>query len=220
MGAVPPHKEEIRTLRDYLVGQIAKSGVETRLQTPMSAAKIKEIGADVLIVASGARPLQPRIPVVEARIISAWDVLSGKEVAGVNIVMIGGGEVGCESAEYLATQGKEVVIVELLQDLAGNMEPRGRTLLLQRLRQLDVKVLLQSSVVEVRGATVLYEQGGLKHRIERVDTVVSAVGSVSDKSLGEELGVAAETAHFIGDCVKPRRILEAMREAFELASGI
>jgi NADH dehydrogenase FAD-containing subunit len=105
----------------------------------------------------------------------------------------------------------------LLQDLALNMEPRGRALLIQRLRRLGVQALLQSRLDEVRGETVTYDQGGLKHRIDGVDTVVSAVGSASNCAPGEALGAAGATVHLIGDCVKPRRILEAIREGFELA---
>jgi 2,4-dienoyl-CoA reductase-like NADH-dependent reductase (Old Yellow Enzyme family)/thioredoxin reductase len=220
MGEVPPHKEEIRTLRDYLVRQIAKAGVQTRLQTAATEDTIRESGAEVVIVATGAKPAPLRIAAVDSRIVSAWELLSGKESAGSQVVVIGGGEVGCELAEYLAGQGKAVVVVELLQELALNMEPRGRVLLTRRLRQLGVKVLLQSQIAEVRGSTVIYEQGGLKHRLEGVDTVVSAVGSASNNTLGESLGAVEATVHRIGDCVKPRRILEAMREGYELAYAL
>lgn len=220
MGDVPPHKEEIRTLRDYLVGQIATAGVDTRLQTTATEDVIKEIGAEVVIVATGAQPVQPRLPVEGGRLVSAWDVLAGTESAGAKVVVLGGGEVGCELAEYLATQDKEVVILELLPELAGNMEPRGRVLLVQRLRELGVQVLLQSRVSEMRRATVTYEQGGLMHRIEGVDTMVSAVGSTAHRPLGEALHVPGATVHWIGDCVKPRRILEAIREGYELAYAI
>ncbi len=217
MGDVPPHKEEIGTLRDYLAGQIAKSGVETRVETAVTEELIREVRPEVVIVATGSTPAQPRVPVADARIVSAWEVLSGRGSVGRKVVVMGGGEVGCELAEYLAAQGKEVVILEVLQDLALNMEPRGRALLIQRLHRLGVQALLQSRLDEVRGETVTYDQGGLKHRIDGVDTVVSAVGSASNRALGEALGAAGATVHLIGDCVKPRRILEAIREGFELA---
>jgi len=220
MGDVPPHKEEIRNLREYLIGQVEKSGVEVRLQTAATEALIGDIRADVVIVATGAVPAQAQVPAVDSTVVSAWAILSGKETAGAKVVVMGGGEVGCELAEYLAGQGKDVVILEILHDLAMNMEPRGRVLLLQRLRRLGVKALVQSRVCEVRGSTVTYEQGGLRHRIEGVETVVSAIGSASDTALGQLRGGGGAAVHFIGDCVKPRRILEAIREGFELASAV
>jgi 2,4-dienoyl-CoA reductase-like NADH-dependent reductase (Old Yellow Enzyme family)/thioredoxin reductase len=219
MGEVPPHKEEIRTLREHLTGQLAKAKVDTRLETTVTSDLVARVGADVVIVATGARPIPPAVPAVDATIVSAWDVLSGRKTVGSTVVVMGGGEVGCELAEHLAAQDKDVVIVELLDDVALSMEPRARMLLVRRLRELGVEVLTQSRVVEVRGATVTYAQGGLTSRIAGVETVVSALGSTSDNPLGEARGAGA-TVHFIGDCVKPRRILEAMREGFEVAYGI
>lgn len=216
MGCLPPHKEEIRTLLDYLTRQIAKVGIETRLQTEVNRELILDARPDVVIVATGARPAWLRIPTVDARILSAWDVLSGAETTGSKVVVIGGGEVGSELAELLATQAKEVVILELVPELAANMEPRGRALLIQRLRELRVKVLMKSTVTRVEGKTVHFEQGGLANRINGVESVVSAVGSASNNPLAEALSASGAEVHFIGDCVKPRRILEAVREGFEL----
>lgn len=220
LGDVPPHKDEIRTLRDHLLGQLAKSSVETRLGTTVTEDLVRQIGADVVIVATGAAAREAPVRAVDATIVSAWDVLSGRASTGAKVVVIGGGEVGCELAEYLATQGKDVLVLEILGDLALTMEPRARVLLIQRLRELGVTAMVQSAIREVRGSTVTYEQGGLAYRIENVDTVVSAVGSTSDTSIREPLGGTETTVYRIGDCVKPRRILEAMREGFERAYAI
>lgn len=220
MGCLPPHKEEIRTLIDYLTHQVAKTGVQVRTQTAATEELVKETGAEVVIVATGARPAQLNIPSVDARIISAWDVLSGRETVGSRVVVIGGGEVGCELAELLATQGKEVTILELADDLATNMEPRGRKMLIGRLREAGVKALMKSAVSEVTGRTVLYEQGGLKNRIVEVDAVILAVGSAPHNVLGGALKRTGTTVHIIGDSVKPRRILEAIREGFELGYAL
>jgi 2,4-dienoyl-CoA reductase-like NADH-dependent reductase (Old Yellow Enzyme family)/thioredoxin reductase len=216
MGDVPPHKEEIRALRDYLTRQLAKSKVETRLETSVTREFVEREGPEVVIVATGARPVAPSVPVIDAKIVSSWDVLSGREVVGAKVVVMGGGEVGCELAEYLAAQGKDIVIVEMLPEILNGTEPRARVLLVRRLCDFGVHVLTQSRVVEVRGGIVTYERAGLKSRIEGVDTVVAALGSAAEAALGKTLGSGA-TVHVIGDCVKPRRILEAMREGFEVA---
>jgi 2,4-dienoyl-CoA reductase-like NADH-dependent reductase (Old Yellow Enzyme family)/thioredoxin reductase len=220
MGDVPPHKDEIRTLREHLVEQVATSKVETRLGTAVTPEHVRASGAEVVIVATGAAPRPSSIRAVDATIVSAWDVLSGRARTGATVVVVGGGEVGCEVAEYLATRGARVTIVEMLGDLALAMEPRARTLLLQRLRGLGVTAMVQSRIAAVHGATVKYEQGGLAFRIERVDSVVSAVGSMSDTALAEALGGTDLTVHRIGDCREPRRILEAIREGFECAYAI
>ncbi len=220
MGDVPPHKEEIGTLREHLAGRLAKTKVETRLGTTVTAALVREIGADVVVVATGALPREAPVTAVDATIVSAWDVLAARAAVGAKVVVIGGGDVGCEVAEYLAAHGKDVLIIEMLGDVALTMEPRGRMLLIERLRTLGVTVMVQSRVDAVRGSTVTYAQGGLAGRIEHVDTVVSAVGSVSDTALGDALDATEATAVRIGDCVKPRRILEAIREGFEHAYAL
>ena len=219
LGDVPPHKEEIRVLRDYLTGQLAKSGVEIRLQTTVTRELVERIDAEAIIVATGARPIASSIPAVDAEVISAWAVLSGRETVGAKVVVMGGGEVGCELAEYLAGQGKSVTIVEMQPDILIGTEPRARVLLIRRLHQLGVEVLTQSRVVAVQGAMVTYDCVGLKGIISGVDNVVAALGSMPDKKLGEELGGVANV-HVIGDCVKPRRILEAMRDGFEVAYAL
>lgn len=220
MGDVPPHKEEITRLREYLVQQVGKARVDTRVKTTVTAELVEAMAPEVVIVATGARPMPLAVPTDGARIVSAWDVLSGTATTGAKVVVIGGGEVGCELAEHLRAQGKDVVIVELLHDVALTMEPRGRTLLVQRLRQLGVGVLARAKVVEVSARAVVYEQGGIQSRVEDVDTVVSAVGSTANNTLPGALAAAPATLHVIGDSVKPRRILEAIREGFEVAYRI
>ncbi len=220
MGCLPPHKEEIRTLVEYLVGQVMKSGVELRLESVVSQSLIREIAPDAVILATGATPVRPSIPAADGRVVTAWDVLARRMTVGKRVLIVGGGEVGCELAELLAGLGKEVVIIEILPEVATNMEPRGRRLLLERLHALGVQLLTQSSVSSVGERAVFYDQGGLRHRMDRVDTVVTAVGSAANNPLQHAVEGIGILVHSIGDCVKPRRILEAVREGFEAAYAI
>ncbi|MFH1605637.1 MAG: FAD-dependent oxidoreductase [Pseudomonadota bacterium] len=219
IGEVPPHKEEIRALRDYLTRQIMKSRVETRLATTAAKELAERMGAEVVIVATGARPVSASLPLIDTRLLCAWDILSGRETPGAKVVVMGGGEVGCELAEHLAVQGKEVIVVEVLDDILNGSEPRARTLLVRRLYELGVQVLVKSRVMEVLGTTVTYERAGLKSQIGGVDTVVTALGATADATPRASFGDGV-TVHAIGDCVEPRRILDAMREGFELAYSL
>ena len=165
-------------------------------------------------------PIQPCIPATDGKVVNAWDALSHRATIGKKVVILGGGEVGCELAELLAGLGKEVVIIEILQEVATNMEPRGRRLLLERLHELGVQLLTQSSVSRVNERAVFYDQGGMKHRMDMVDTVITAVGSAANNPLVQALKGMEVAIYPIGDCVKPRRILEAVREGFETAYAI
>ena len=135
-------------------------------------------------------------------------------------MVVGGGEVGCEVAELLATRGRQVTILEMLRELAANMETRGRRLLLQRLAELDVQALTQCTVTTVEGGTVWYERAGLRHRLDGFDTVVVAAGMAPQKELQAELEGLVGELYAIGDCVRPRRILEAIREGFEIGFSL
>lgn len=220
MGSVPPHKEEIRGLTEYLIRQVEKSSIELRMETVATESLIRDMTPEVVIIATGAKPAELPIPVTAAKVVSAWDVLKGRVDIGTNVVMIGGGEVGCEVAEYLAVLGKRVVILEVLPDIATAMEPRGRRLLVERLQKLQVQALTKCSINEVQGQTVFYDRGGLRHRIDGVDSVVAAVGSAATKGLADAVKGMGLAVYAVGDCVKPRRILEAIREGFETAFAL
>ena len=217
MGSVPPHKEEIRRLTDYLVGQVKKLGVRTQMKTTATERLIAEIGPEVVIVATGASQLSLRIVGTDVNVASAWDVLKGIAVIGEKVIVLGGGEVGCELAEHLAGLGKDVVVIELLEDIATNMEPRGRRLLLQRLQALGVQVLTQCVLTEVRGRTIFFLRGGMLHHMDGVDSLVIAIGSAPQDGLTDVLRAAGIPVFAVGDCVKPRRISDAIREGFEIA---
>ena len=220
MGSVPPHKEEIQGLTEYLVRQVEKSGIELQMEKVVTESLICEMAPEAVIIATGARPAGLPIPATASNIVSAWDVLKGRNDVGKNVLVIGGGEVGCEVAEYLAVLSRRVLILELLPELASSMEPRGRRLLVERLQKLQVQALTQCSISEVRGQTVFYIRGGLRHRIDGVDSVVAAVGSAASKGLAGALNGMGVAIYTVGDCVKPRRILEAIREGFEAAFAL
>jgi 2,4-dienoyl-CoA reductase-like NADH-dependent reductase (Old Yellow Enzyme family)/thioredoxin reductase len=220
MGCVPPHKEEIERLLHYLVRKVEESNVEVQLESRMDVNLVRNMDPEVVIVATGARPLRPPLPGVGDHTVSAWDVLSGQVAVGSKVVVIGGGEVGCELAELLASSGKQVVILEMLDEIAVDMEPRGRRLLLRRLAKLGVHVLTQARVTEVTPGTVTYERAGLRYYEDGADTIVLATGSLPNTDLPDELKRTEVEFHCIGDCTKPRRILDAMREGFEVGFAV
>ena len=110
-AAVPPHKGELNLLRDYYLAQVAKSGVAARLGEAPDAAAIAAARPDAVIVATGSRPRVPEIPGCDGpNVVFAEDVLLGKAATGPRVVVIGGEMVGCETAEHLAKQGKQVTL--------------------------------------------------------------------------------------------------------------
>lgn len=223
LSAVAPGKNKILWFRDYLVNQIKKQQVKIRLNYHIGPEVIDKEKPDVIVLATGALPLVPEIRGIEkACVVSAEDVLAGKiELVNENVVILGGGNVGCETAEYLARRGKKVTLVEELPVIAQNMEPLNRRCLLEGLEECNVNILTENKVAEVeeKGVSVFNARSGEKKSIQ-AEHIVLALGTKSDQTLYEFLDKKSGELYIIGDCFEPRTALDAVREGFLIGHRI
>ena len=223
LSAVPPGKKKLLWFRDYMATQIKKQGVEIRLGTEVGPDIVDKANPDVIVVATGARPVIPEIPGIKGtKAVTAWDVLAGRtKVMHENVVVLGGGVVGCETAEYLAKQGNKVTVVEMLPAVVQNMEPLNRRSLLEALKEYRVPILVACKVVEVTGDTVIVANtlSGERQSIQ-AGRVVLAVGSEPQGELAESLAGKSWELFIIGDCAEPQTILEAVRDGFLIGHRI
>jgi 2,4-dienoyl-CoA reductase (NADPH2) len=224
IGCVPPHKEAISDLIGSMKARAAGAGVEIKLNSALSPDGAAEgEKPDALIVAVGAEPLQPPIPGLNGpNVIPVEDVLSGKKWAGGNVLVIGGGLVGCETAEYMLVNGrgvKAVTVIEMLDRMADNVSPTYRPFFLARLKKAGIILLTGARVTEVTPRGLSIEQGGETKFLEG-DAVVLAAGYKANEARNESFRKMAPEVHFIGDCVKARMIRDAVREGYELGRKI
>lgn len=221
LAGVPPHKEELMNLTDYLICQMKKLGVRVILGKEVDPKDVIAMKPDVLIVATGSVPLIPRLPGVNRRnVVTVRDVLDQNAKVGKKVVVVGGGLVGCEVAEFLAEKGKEVTVIEMLEQIAIDMEPRSRELLISRLDKLAVKTLVNEKVEAItdEGVAVSHvEQGRKTHK---ADTVVLAIGARAKEELTEAVRGKVKSIHTIGDCVEARRIFEAIHEGSDVGRSV
>ena len=211
LAATPPHKDEIKPLNDYLISQIKKSEIQLKLGKKVTLATIKKITPDVLVLAAGALPLSLKIPGIESpNVVFAEDVLSGKET-GQHVVVIGGGLVGCETAEFLAQQGKTVTIVEMLAEIANGVGHSFKTPLLKRL-EAKVTILTGTQCKEIGKNTVVVNGRFAQDQTIPADTVVLAVGAKPNNGLLISAQAIVPEIHIIGDCLEPRRIINAIAD--------
>ena len=175
---------------------------------------------DVMIVSVGAEPLVPGIPGVEGdSVLLAAQVHTPGAVIGERVVVVGGGQVGCETGLHLAQLGKEVTIVEMLDELAPDaniMHRRGLLLELQK----AVKTMTGRRCVEMTAAGVVVEGKDGEHTLLPCDTVVVAVGYRPRTEVVDALRDAAPEVMVVGDCVKPRRVIHAIRTGYDAAMSI
>lgn len=220
MAAVPPHKEELNKLTEYLGSQVMKNRVDLKLGCDVDVESIEESQPDVVIVATGAVPVTPDIPGVErSSVVTAFDVLAGYKDVGEKVVVLGGGMVGCETAELLAEKGRDVTIVAMRKRIGDDIGPATRRGTLMRLARNGVRIETEVRVEEITDKGVRGTRNGAPEIFEG-DSIVLAKGASSDKELAMELEGRVTEMHLIGDCVEPQRIMEAIRDGFHVAQGI
>ena len=220
LAAAPPHKGSMEKMVRYLAGQMKILDVDVRLNCAATPEMIVELAPDEVVVATGAQPLWPPIPGAREHAISSWDVLAGKVQLGDRVAVIGGGDVGCETAEFLAAQGKPVTILEMLPDVAPELVPWTRRMLLDRLVAGGVEILLQAKVTAVEPGLVRFERRGVAGELGPIDSVVLACGARPLADLAERLRTAGIAVRTIGDAARAGNLADAIRAGFELGSAL
>ena len=245
LAAKPPEKGEMAKTTIYLSHEIRRLGVKVETGVVVTPELVEKIKADAVILATGSIPSIPDIPGVDGEhVVTVWDVLSGKAKTGVTVVVLGGGVNGAETADYLAKEGKKVTIIELqpfeelqkdrgrgpitrmmkeyfpdLCGLARDVPVSYRTLLLQRLDKGGVKAIYGAETTRITDKSVIFRRADGQHEME-ADTVVLAVGAKPNTELFENLTGKVPELYMVGDCVKPRREVEALNEGASVALKI
>jgi 2,4-dienoyl-CoA reductase-like NADH-dependent reductase (Old Yellow Enzyme family)/thioredoxin reductase len=233
IASIPPGKQEISQSIKYLARQAEKAGVKVETGTEVTPDLIDKIKPQVVVVASGAQPLIPdNIPGVDKdNVCTAWDILSGKVIFDtmkpLKIVIIGGGSVGCETADFLAEMGenlmlnkKAVTIVEMMGKVALDMPLTVRHLLMERLVSKKVKILVKTKVKAITDDGLIVTRGGNEETIKNVDHIILSIGTKPVDDLLLKIKDKVETIHLIGDASKPRRALEAIAEGRQIGMTI
>lgn len=216
LAAAPPHKADMKKLIAWLSGQVARLGVDVRLNCRVTAGRAVELAPEAIVLATGARPLVPPIPGADSVAVTAWDVLAGRVEVGRRVAIVGGGDVGCETAEHLAAQGCEVTILEMLPAVAPQLSKWTHRMLLERLQAAGVEILLQARVLAIEPGCVVYDRQGVTGEVAPVDSVVLASGAQAENALAPALESTGLTIHTIGDAAQPGTLAEAIRAGFEL----
>jgi 2,4-dienoyl-CoA reductase-like NADH-dependent reductase (Old Yellow Enzyme family)/thioredoxin reductase len=213
-GTKPPYKTEMMAVIDHLSYMLNKNQVKVKLNSKVDMNIINSEKPDVVIVATGSQPIIPQIPGVESDyVVSAEDVLLEHKTVGNNVVVIGGGMVGVETAEFLADKGKKVSVFEMTDAVLGDMSPVLKPVLLDHVSKTTIKILTGQKVLEIKDHTVITDM----QTTDDVDTVVLAIGYKSNIELILQLQEKNINYKVIGDAVKPRRIYQAVKEGFEAA---
>jgi 2,4-dienoyl-CoA reductase-like NADH-dependent reductase (Old Yellow Enzyme family)/thioredoxin reductase len=215
---LPPHKGELGNIIAYYEAQMAKLGVEVRLNEEFTADRLDALSPDVVVVATGSVALVPGLPGIRGKhVATSLEILRGRVPDGENVVVVGGGMIGLEIAEMLADGGRKVTVVEMLDHVAGDMGPTVRWGFLSRLRK-KVSILTSTKVVGIGedGVDVLGGSG----RGEKLpaSSVVIAVGLKPLRGLGDSLKCRGVEFHVIGSGLKTGKIADAVSDGYRIGS--
>jgi 2,4-dienoyl-CoA reductase-like NADH-dependent reductase (Old Yellow Enzyme family)/thioredoxin reductase len=218
LAAIPPGKVEILTIIRYYTAQFKELGVKVELGKKATSSRVKKMAPDVIIIASGSDTFFPSIPGIEKSIVvDARNVIEGTAETGDKVVIIGGGEVGIETAELLSDQGKEVVILEMLPAIGEQMVSEALAYISKKFGEHHVGILTGVKVEEILGdAVVVVDKEGKKKTI-KADTVIIATGAKPNKKVVDELQCHAREVYLAGDCTVPGNIRSAIHQGSMIA---
>ena len=220
IAALPPGKGVFATLGTYFSTMLPRAGVDVRLNMKADADAVRALHPDHVIVATGGTPIVPRF-CADSPVVLAQDILTGAAQAGSRVLVIGGGLVGSETAEFLANKGREVTVVELRDGIALDMEYKTRQMLMPKLAALGVVCLTETEVLEIGcNGNVKVKTPYLEKELSGFDTVVVALGYRPDAALCADLAAADIDFVQVGDCKKVGKIINGVWEAFQLAYRI
>ncbi|HHX87330.1 MAG TPA: FAD-dependent oxidoreductase [Firmicutes bacterium] len=219
IGAIPPAKQTIATAINYYLRMCQKHGVKLNLGTEASVEKILAEKPDTVILATGGEADIPLLKGIDdhPRVVVAAEVLEGKAPVGHRVLIIGGGLVGCETADFLGEQGHEITIIEMLPEIARDVQDVVRFFLLNRLKKYGVQVETETRARECTENGIIAEKRGQELRLEGYDHIILATGIKPVRRLEDKLQGKVAELYIIGDASLPRKAIDAIEEGAFLA---
>jgi len=220
-GAVIDHKKEVDAYYEHLVREIRNSKVKVEYNTQATKELVHKLKPDVVVIATGSVPVVPDVPGIDKpNVRIATTLLKNRQETGQNVIIVGGGLVGCETGLYLAQKGKNVTIIDMLPEVAQDVIFMSKFSLLQALSDKGIKTQGGLKLKEVTDKGILVEDVNGNIKELNCDTVVISTGLKGDDTLYNELLDEVDEIYKIGDCVKARMFIDASQEAFQVARDI
>lgn len=228
LAAVPIGKQDLTKVVQFMARRLYDNGVEIRLNTPVTKEMLEnEFKEYEVIAGTGAKA--NTIPAFTSfkQCMTADDILAGKAFPGLNVVIIGGGSVGCELADFLAPtlndrfpRNRKITVLEMAPEIMMTESGVVRSKLVMRMMEKGVQIESNAKVTSVTENTITYVKDDVEHVIKDADTLVFANGYHIENAMEDMLKEAGATYHLIGDGKKVGNIKDAISDAYELAKEL
>ena len=219
IACVPPRKEEMRRAAQDLIHAVCNAGVHLCMGQTRTAEQLKDAGFEAVINAVGAHSAAPRIPGIDSvNVADAWKVLAGEQQVYGTVAVIGGGMVGCETAEYLAARGCKVSVIEMMDKIAAGESTTILPTLLENYKTYGVEQYPSHKVKEFRMDAVVCENKDGAEVTIPCDYIVLAMGARSNEFDAAALEAVGIPVYSIGDAAgKAADISNAIRTGYDTA---
>lgn len=221
LAAKAPGRGELKDILQFLDRELARLDIPVRYQTPLTQDLLMEISPDHVVLATGSLPQMPVIKglfTTSMDLVTGVDVMAGTETAGEKVMVLGGGMAGLIVADFLADQGKTVVVLNRKKSFAEEMSSNDRYYLRERLKKGDVTLYKQVSIQGFTPDGVIFSSKGEKITLAGFDTVVISEKFEAVRAARSFEKTSAARFHVIGDAKSPRHLMYCIAEARELAA--
>lgn len=220
-GSKTAYKREMQSLINFQKRQVELNGVICHMGQEVTVQTVQKENPDVVILATGSRPVLPKVEGIDEASVETFDVvLNGDVQEKKTTVIIGGGSTGCEVAYHLSEMGSPVTIVELMPKIGGDLEAVTKKLLVRKLKENNVRILTGHRLLRVgKNSLVVAGPDGIENIIE-AQRVIVATGIRQDDAIHQQIKSLGYETHVIGDCLEPRTAKTAIYEGAKLGRSI
>ena len=219
-ASAPPNKAHFKDLVRYFATELRRNKVQLLLGTEATPEFVKKFAPQVIIVAIGASPLAfPSRISGQCDIAAAVEVLMGRRELKERVAVIGGGMMGCETALYLKEKGRLVTLIEMLEGLGMDILPTTRFAIIQKIKESGILVHLKAKAERILPGGVEIRRDDQVELIP-ADSVVVAIGMEAAQKQAEAFRPLAKEVYFVGDCLSPRKIRDAIHEGAKIGREI
>lgn len=220
-GSVPGHKAELRTLIHFQKKQAEIYGVRCHLNHEVREDDIRALDPDVVVLATGSKPLLPAIDGIDKDIVLTFeDVLNNEEPTFKRAVVIGGGPTGLELALHLAENGCAITVIEMLPKIGGELEAITKKVLLKKLKEHHVAIMTETKLTRIEDDGVMVAGKNGPDLYIKAEKVIIAIGTRPEKRLYKNIKSFGYEIYQIGDCLEPRTAKVAIYESAILGRKI
>lgn len=213
-------KSKLDQLMQVLIRRVERRKITVMLNTGMTPELARSLRPDAIVCAIGADPIVPPVPGVDLEIaVSAVGMHEHMEEIGQNVVILGGGLVGCEESILLGELGKKVTVLEMKPELCRDAPFLHHEAVLLEMERLGITARTGMRCTGILPDGVTAEQDGKEIKLP-ADTVIIAAGLAPKLDEAESFRSCAPEFWKIGDCRQARNVRLAIHEGYDAGSYI